>query len=69
MIAALVYLTIYIVVLGIVAALLLYIIDAVPIPEPFHRVARIVVIVVCVLILILLLLQFAGLDGGVPHLR
>lgn len=61
MIHALVELVIYIVVLGAVVWLLLWLIDYVPIPEPFHRVARVVVVVVGVLILILLLLQFAGL--------
>jgi len=62
MINSLVYLVIYIVVLGCIIGLLLWLIDAVPIPEPFHRIARIAIIVVGVLILILLLLSLV--DGG-----
>ena len=62
MIAALVYLAIYIVVLGVIVWLLLYVIDQVQLAEPFHRVARVVIIVLGVLILILLLLRFFGVD-------
>lgn len=61
MITALVHLVIYIVVLGVVIWLLLYLVDAVPMGEPFHRVAKIAITVIGILILILLLLQFAGL--------
>ena len=64
MIEALIYLAIYIVVVGIVVWLLLYVIDAVPVPEPFHRVARMAVMVIGILIVILLLLQFVGALGG-----
>ena len=64
MITALVYLAIYIVVTGIVVWLLLYLIDSIPVPEPFHRVARVAVKVIGVLIVILLLLQFVGALGG-----
>lgn len=68
MIAALIYLVIYIVILGVVISLLLYIVDL-ALPEPFHRVARIAILVIGALILILMLLQFAGVDGGMPRLR
>jgi hypothetical protein len=61
MITALVHLVIYIVVLGVIVWLLLYLIDAVPVPEPFSRVARVAITVLGVLILILLLLQFVGI--------
>jgi hypothetical protein len=68
MITALVYLVIYIVVVGLICGLLLYLIDAIPVPEPFHRIARIAIIVIGVLICILLLLSL--IDGsGVPKLR
>lgn len=64
MITALIHLVIYIVVIGIIVWLLLYLISAIPLPEPFNRVARICIIVLSVLIVILLLLQFIGVDGG-----
>ena len=60
MITALIHLVIFIVVVGLIVWLLLYLIDVIPLPEPFHRVARIAIIVVGILILILLLLQFLG---------
>jgi hypothetical protein len=54
---------------GVILALLIYIIDAVPIFQPFRKVARMIVIVVGVLILILVLLNFLGVvDGGMPRL-
>jgi glucan phosphoethanolaminetransferase (alkaline phosphatase superfamily) len=68
MVNALVYFVIYIVVIGLVIGLLLWLIDNVPIPEPFHRVARIAIIVIGVLIVIVLLLSIVG-DGGVPRFK
>jgi len=69
MITSLVYLVIYILVIGVVIWLLLYLIDNVPLPDPFHRIARVVIMVVGVLVVILLLLQFVGaIDGGMPRL-
>ncbi|WLB24949.1 hypothetical protein QIH85_24010 [Bradyrhizobium japonicum] len=67
MINALIYLVIYIAVIGLIIGLLLWLIDQVPIPEPFHRVARIAIIVVGALIVILLLLSLIG--DGPPRLR
>jgi cytochrome c biogenesis protein CcdA len=69
MISALVYLVIYIVVVGLIIWLLTYLIDAISLPEPFHRVARIGILVIGVLIVILLLLNFAGLLEAPPRLR
>lgn len=60
MIQSLVYLVLYIVVIGLVIGLLLWLIDQVPFPEPFHRVARIAIIVVGVVIVVLLLLSLIG---------
>ena len=68
MIASLVTLVIYLIVVGIIIWLLLYLIDVIPLPEPFHRVAKIAITVIGVLICILLLLQFIGIDSGVPRL-
>jgi hypothetical protein len=65
MITALIYLAIEIIVLGVVIWLLLYLIDNLGVPEPFHRVGRIVIIVVGVLILILVLLTFIGIETPV----
>ena len=67
MIASLVYLVIYVVIVGLICMLLLYLIDAVGLPEPFHKVARIAILVIGTLIVILLLLSLV--DGGVPRLK
>ena len=68
MITTLVYFVLYVLVIGLICWLLLYLNDAIPIPEPFHRVVRIAVLVVGVFILIFMLLGL--IDGtGVPRLR
>lgn len=59
MIIALVHLVIYIVIIGVIVWLLLYLVQTIPLPAPFNQIARTVIIVVGVLICILLLLQFA----------
>jgi hypothetical protein len=69
MITALITFVVYLIVIGIIVWLLLFLIDAIPLPEPFHRVARVLIIVVSVLIVILLLLQFIGTDVPFPRLR
>lgn len=69
MITSLIMLVVYLIVIGIIVWLLIYLIDNVPLPEPFNRVARVVIMVVGVLIVILLLLQFVGaIDTGIPRL-
>lgn len=69
MIASLVMLVVWLIVIGLIIWLLTYLIDAVPVPEPFARVARVAILVIGVLIVIIILLQFAGLmDAGVPRL-
>ncbi len=67
MLNTLVYFVIYLIVVGCIIGLLLWLIDAVPIPEPFHRIARIGVIVIGVLIVIFLLLSI--IDGGPTKFR
>jgi hypothetical protein len=69
MIGTLITLVIYVVVLGLVVGLLLYVIDTIPVPEPFHRIARVMVIVVGCLILIVLLLSLIGDAPSLPRLR
>ena len=67
MLNTLVYFVIYLIVAGCIIGLLLWLIDAVPIPEPFHRIARIAIIVIGVLIVIFLLLSI--IDGGPTKFR
>jgi hypothetical protein len=65
MIGALVYFVIYLLVIGVIAWLLMFLVDYVPVPPPFNRVAKIVIMVVAVLIVILLLLGLVG-EGPSP---
>ena len=72
MITALVYFVIYLLILGVVAWLLIYLVDSVPMFGPFRQIARVVITVVAVIILILLLLNLVGMvdgPGGRPLLR
>lgn len=69
MISALITLVIYLVVLGLIIWLLVYLVDTIAPPEPFHRVARVLIMVVGILIVILLLLQFIGTDVPFPRLK
>jgi len=59
---------IYLVVLVIVVALVWWLLDQLPLPEPIGRIVRIVLIVVVVLIVIGVLLQFTG-HGNLLRLR
>lgn len=62
-------LVVYIIVVGLIVWLLNYLIDNIPMDEPFKRIAKIALMVISVLILILILLQFIGVvDGGLPRL-
>jgi len=69
MLSALITLVVYILVLGLVVWLLTFLIDAIPLPEPFNRVAKVVLMAVSILIVIVLLLQFAGIDAGLPKMH
>jgi hypothetical protein len=70
MITSLIYLLIYLLIIGLVVWLALYVINAVPLPEPFHTVARVVIVVIGCLALILVLLNFIGVyPEGRPLLR
>ena len=70
MITSLVFLLIYLLIIGVVIWLALYIISQLPMPAPFGQVARVIVVVIGCLILILLLLNFIGLmPGERPLLR
>jgi cytochrome c biogenesis protein CcdA len=65
MVETLLHLVIYLLIVGVIFWLLNYIIETVPMFEPFRSVARIVLIVVGCIILIYILL---GLLGGTPRL-
>lgn len=65
MIAGLVNLIIWLIVVGILLALVYWVLDAIPIPEPINRIVKVVVVVVAALVLILLLLQLLGVGAGV----
>jgi VanZ family protein len=68
MIPALVNLIIYLLVLGILYAIVVYVVDAF-IPEPPARIIKVVAIVVIALVAVLLLLQLLGGAGlNMPRL-
>jgi len=60
MVGALITLIIYIIILGLLVWLVNYVVDAIPLGEPFNRLAKILIIVVAVIIVIALLLQLVG---------
>lgn len=70
MIAALINLIIYLIVIGLLYWVIIYVLDNIPIPEPLNRIIRVVLIVVIALIAIMLLLSLlGGVDGfHVPKL-
>lgn len=69
MIVGLIHLVIWIIVVGLIVWLLIYALDAISPPEPFHRVGRAMIIVIACLIVILLLLQVLGVAGlDIPKL-
>jgi len=61
----LVSLLITILVVGLIIWLVLYVLSIIPLPEPFGKVARIVVIVIGVIILIKILLGVSGVHVGI----
>jgi hypothetical protein len=64
--SGLVEIVITILVVGLIAWLLIFLIDYVPVPAPFNKVAKVVVMVVSVLVVIYALL---GLTRTVPPLK
>ncbi len=58
-----VYIIVYIVVAGLIYFLLNYLIDAVPAPDPFKKVAKVILLVLGILVCIGFLLSL--LNGGV----
>lgn len=62
----LIHLLIYLLVVGVIIALIWYVIGAIPIPDPLGRIIKIVVMVVACLIVIVALLGLVS--GGLPTL-
>jgi len=68
MIGALINLIIYIMIVAVILALVFWVIQEIPLPEPINRILRITVVVIAALVIILLLLQLLGVGMGVPKL-
>ncbi len=68
MLASLVNLVIYLIVVGCVIGLLLYLVNISPVPEPFKGWLWFVVVAITVLVVIYLLLGLVG-GGGIPHIK
>ena len=66
MIHLLINLIIWLLVIGILYWLVIYVLDAVPIPQPANRVIKIALTVLCVLVIIGVLLNILGVDTGLP---
>jgi hypothetical protein len=66
MLATMVHLVIYLVVVGLVAWLLMFLLDYIPVPQPFNKIGKVIIMVLSVLIVIFLLLDLVG--GGAPKL-
>jgi hypothetical protein len=64
MIGALLQLIIYLLVLGILYWLVVYVIDAIPIPDPPNRIIKLVLAVVLAIVIILMLLNLLGISTG-----
>jgi hypothetical protein len=68
MIGLFINIIVWLLVLGILYWLAIYVIDAIPLPQPANRVAKLVLTVLVVLVVILLLLQVIGVDVGSTRL-
>jgi hypothetical protein len=62
-------LIIYLVVAGLICWLLWWLIDFIGIPEPFHKVAKVIVAVVAVIVIINVLLGIGGPSNQLFHFR
>jgi len=64
MIAGLINLIVYLLILGILLALVYWVLDAIPIPQPINRIIKIAIVVVACLVVVILLLQLVGGVSG-----
>jgi hypothetical protein len=71
MIGALISLIIYLLVLGLLWWLVIYVLDNFPPPEPANRFIRVVIVVLFVLVAIFIILGLFGIGGmeSVPRFR
>jgi hypothetical protein len=69
MINALLTLVVYVIALGLVVWLVHYLVDTIPLGEPFGRLAKILVIVVAVLVILMLLLNVVNDGTMLPRFR
>jgi hypothetical protein len=60
MITFLIQLLIVILIIGVIY----WVLDALPVPEPLNRIAKIVIVVIGVLVIVLMLLRLTGVDIG-----
>jgi hypothetical protein len=65
MIPALINLIFYLLILGILVALVFWVLTQIPIPEPIARIIKVAIVVIVVLVIVLLLLQIVGGGGGI----
>jgi hypothetical protein len=60
MISALITLIVYLLILGLLYWVVIYVVDAIPIPDPPNRIIKIALMVLMVLIVVILLLNLLG---------
>ena len=65
MIPALINLIVWLLITGILVALVYWVLDAIPIPEPINRIVKVVLVVLVCLVVILMLLNLIGVSTGV----
>lgn len=65
MISALITLIVYLIIIGLIYWLVLYVIDTIPIPDPPARIIKIALMVLLVLVIIMLILNLFGAVSGV----
>ena len=69
MISALITLIVWLLVVGILYWIVVYVLDAIPIPDPPNRIIKIVLAVVLALAVLLMLLDLPGVHSGVTFPR
>ena len=69
MISALITLIVWLLVVGILYWIVVYVLDAIPIPDPPNRIIKIVLAVVLALAVLLMLLDLMGVHSGVTFPR
>lgn len=65
MISGLVTLIVWLLVVGVLIALVYYVADAIPLPQPLNKIVKIVVMVLACIVVLVLLLNLIGVSTGV----